>query len=105
MVAEITPAELSARLRGDDPPLVLDVREAWEVETAPFAGALHVRMADLPGALETLPRDRELVVLCHHGGRSFSVAMVLESAGCRAVNLAGGIDAWSRTIDPGVPAY
>ncbi|MCA1799028.1 MAG: hypothetical protein LC632_06085 [Xanthomonadaceae bacterium] len=105
MVAEVTPAELKARLDGGEPPLVVDVRDEWEVETAPFPGAVHIEMADLAEALNTLPRDREIVALCHHGGRSFTVAMMLESAGFRATNLEGGIDAWARTVDPSVPSY
>jgi len=47
-----------------------------------------------------------IVVLCHHGQRSLSVAMWLRGQGFeRAQSLAGGIDAWSRVIDPSVPRY
>ena len=102
---EITAVELSERLRADDPPLMLDVRELWELEAARIEGVMHVPMGEVPAALGALPRDREIVVICHHGGRSFTIAMLLERAGFRAANLAGGIDAWSRDVDSDVPSY
>ncbi len=102
---EVTAVELSERLRTDSPPLMLDVRERWELEAARIDGAMHVPMGEVPAAFGALPRDRDIVVVCHHGGRSFTIAMLLERAGFRAANLAGGIDAWSRDVDPTVPAY
>lgn len=104
-VREIGPAELKDRLASDDPPLVLDVREDWELDEAAFPGARHVSLAALVDESPTLPRDRTIVVLCHHGGRSYSAAMMLDRAGFDAVNLAGGIAAWSRDVDPSVPQY
>lgn len=86
--------------------MLLDVREDWEVETAPFPGATHIPMGAIADALDDLPRDRDIVVICHHGGRSFTVGLMLERAGFpQVVNLAGGIDGWSREVDPAVPAY
>jgi sulfur-carrier protein adenylyltransferase/sulfurtransferase len=101
---ELGPAAVQARLAADDPPVLLDVREDWEVETAAIDGALHVPLAGLADALDGLP-DRPLVVFCHHGGRSYSAALMLERAGFDVVNLAGGIDAWSREVDAAVPTY
>ncbi len=89
-----------------DPLVLLDVREPWELDIAEFPGARPVSMAELPAALEDLPKDSEIVVICHHGGRSFTAGMVLERAGFQSVtNLAGGIDGWSREVDPSVPSY
>ncbi len=102
---EVTAVALSERLRAENPPMLLDVRELWELEAARIDGAMHVPMNEVPAALGALPKDREIVVVCHHGGRSFTVAMLLERAGLHATNLAGGIDAWSRDVDPTVPAY
>ena len=102
---ELGPAEVRARLDDDVPPVLLDVRERWEVETAAIEGALHVPMADIPGALGALPNDREIVVFCHTGGRSYTAARLLERAGFEVANLAGGIDAWSREVDPAIPTY
>jgi rhodanese-related sulfurtransferase len=106
VITEIGPVEL-ANLLGTAPcPLVLDVRETWELELASLPGVLNIPMAQIPDRLDELCRDREIVVMCHHGARSFQVAVFLKHSGFETViNLAGGIDAWSREVDPGVPLY
>jgi molybdopterin/thiamine biosynthesis adenylyltransferase/rhodanese-related sulfurtransferase len=103
--SSITPAALAPQLaRGRT--LVLDVREPWEVAVAPFEGAVALPMQQVPVRHGELPRDREIVVLCHHGQRSAMVAEYLRSAGFpRVLNLTGGIDRWSVEVDPGVPRY
>ncbi len=63
-------------------------------------------MRELPGRVAEIERGREVVAICHHGGRSMQVAMFLEKNGFSKVhNLQGGVDAWSRTVDPAVPTY
>lgn len=63
-------------------------------------------MREIPGRLGELDQEKEIVVFCHHGIRSAMVVEYLREQGfARAVNLAGGIDAWSREVDPGVPRY
>lgn len=108
---EITPEQYAA-LRAAatipvDAPLLLDVREPWECNTAAIPGATAIPMGDIPGRAHTeLDPDRPVVVLCHHGMRSLSVTMWLRREGFElAQSLAGGIDAWSRTIDSTVPRY
>ena len=86
-------------------PLVLDVREPWEVEKASMAGITHIPMQQIPARAGELDQAREIVAVCHHGGRSMQVAMFLEQQGLRLHNLTGGMDAWSREIDPAVPRY
>ncbi len=90
-----------------DAPILLDVREPWEFQTASLADSLLMPMGDVTSrAHAELDPDAHIVVLCHHGQRSLSVAMWLRAQGFeRAQSLAGGIDAWSRTIDPTVPRY
>jgi len=88
-----------------EPPLVLDVREPWEIEKASLAGITAIPMREIPARAAELPREREIVAVCHHGGRSMQVAMFLEQQGLRLHNLTGGMDAWSREIDPAVPRY
>ena len=88
-----------------EPPLVLDVREPWEIEKASLAGITAIPMREIPARAAELPREREIVAVCHHGGRSMQVAMFLEQQGFRLHNLTGGMDAWSREIDPAVPRY
>lgn len=103
---DLEPAALREKLdRGDDV-FLLDVREEWERQVAPFPGAELVPLRTLPAALETLPRDREVVTICHHGVRSARAAAILRDAGFpRVRNLVGGIDRWSVEVDPGVPRY
>lgn len=102
----VTATELKARLDGGATPFLLDVREDWEIETAEFPGAHHIPMAEVLDDPGLVPQDNEVVVICHTGGRSFTVAMVLERAGCAQVaNLEGGIAAWAQDVDPSVPMY
>lgn len=101
-----TAKELKARLDAGATPFLLDVREDWEVETAAFPGATHIPMAEVVEDPSVVPQDGEVIVICHSGGRSFTVAMLLERAGCTQVaNLEGGITAWSQDVDPSVPMY
>jgi len=56
--------------------------------------------------LGEIDHGREVVAICHHGGRSQQVAVFLEKNGFAKIhNLVGGVDAWSRTVDPAVPLY
>ena len=105
---QITSAELSAWLadQARAKPILLDVREPWELKAARIEGSTHVPMEQVPGRLAELERDRDVVVICHHGGRSMQVGMFLEKQGfSRVHNLVGGVDAWARTVDPAVPLY
>jgi rhodanese-related sulfurtransferase len=88
------------------PPLVLDVREPWEVNLATFPDALHVPMNQVPGSLQQIDDGRPVVCVCHHGARSMQVALFLENQGVTQVyNLTGGIDMWSAAINPGIKRY
>jgi rhodanese-related sulfurtransferase len=106
---EITPqAFLELRSTSSpDAPILLDVREPWEFQAASLPDSLLMPMGDVPSrAHAELDPDAHIVVLCHHGQRSLSVAMWLRNQGFdRAQSLAGGIDYWSRAIDPTVPRY
>jgi rhodanese-related sulfurtransferase len=105
---QITPPELAAWLADDgrEKPLLLDVREPWEFEKARIAGAELVPMREIAGRLDEINPARPIVAICHHGGRSLQVAMFLEKNGYNNVhNLAGGVDGWSKTVDPAVPLY
>jgi rhodanese-related sulfurtransferase len=87
-------------------PLLLDVREGWEVATAQIAGGTHIPLREVPQRSAELDDDAEIVCICHHGGRSAQAGMFLESRGFGKIyNLQGGIDAWSRQVDPTVPTY
>jgi rhodanese-related sulfurtransferase len=86
-------------------PVLLDVREAWEVQSASLPGITHIPMQEIPARLSELDAGREIVSICHHGGRSMQVAVFLERHGLKLHNLTGGMDAWSREVDPSVPRY
>jgi rhodanese-related sulfurtransferase len=104
----IEPAELAAWLSDErrEKPLLLDVREPWEWQRARIEGAQHIPMREIPARFGELDSAGEVVAICHHGGRSQQVAMFLEKNGFAKVhNLTGGVDAWSRTVDPAVPLY
>jgi len=106
MVREVTPAEFVATLADRPGTLLVDVREAWELDIARFPGALHVPMNEIPGRLADLDRDRDLVIACRSGARSLTVARFLQSQGYPSVaNLAGGILAWQRDVDPTLATY
>ncbi len=92
------------------PLVLLDVREPWEVALAsialPAATTRFVPMRDVPARLGELDPAQPIVCICHHGARSAQVVAFLERMGFEsAYNLAGGIDAWSRDVDPGVARY
>jgi rhodanese-related sulfurtransferase len=107
MDLEITVAQTKDLLASAQPPVLLDVREQWEYDTAHIEGATLIPMNEVPArAFTELDEDSPILVLCHHGARSLSVAVWLRNQGFeQAQSVAGGIDAWSRTIDPTVPRY
>ena len=107
MVLEVPPEEVRARLRdGPAAPALLDIREPWEREQARIEPSLFIPMEEIPDRLAELPRDRPLVVYCHHGLRSYVVADYLERQGFSPVaSLRGGIDAWAALVDPSVGRY
>lgn len=87
-------------------PLLLDVREAQELEICRIDGSRHLPMHLVSVQHADLPRDRDIVVICHHGGRSMQVAMFLEGRGFGAVhNLSGGVEAWATEVDPAMRRY
>ena len=104
---EITPEEVRAKLDQQQPFLLLDVREPWEVETASIDGAKLIPMGDVPSrAHQELDPEDHIVVICHHGVRSMNVTVWLRQQGFEKVqSMRGGIDAWSRRVDGTVPMY
>lgn len=116
MIPQIRPAAFSAWLNSqvDATPLVLDVREPWEVSTAsiqrladaPSFDVLFMPMQSIPQRLHELPQDRGIACLCHHGIRSQQVAAFLLNRGFEnVVNISGGIEAWSQELDASVVSY
>jgi len=105
------PLEIGLREAADligtlEAPLLLDVRETYERQICMIADDLYIPTGEIQFKWESLPRDRHLVIYCHHGMRSLFVARFLQEKGFNRVqSLRGGIDGWSREIDPSVPRY
>ncbi|MEY2860661.1 MAG: hypothetical protein RLZ68_614 [Pseudomonadota bacterium] len=113
MIAQVRPKDLPTWLeaaRQHGVPVVLDVREPHELQTASITAngfnLVAVPMGVVPPRLAELDPQQPIACLCHHGGRSMQVAAFLESRGfAHVANIAGGINAWSAEVDPTVPRY
>ena len=108
MTREITPRDLSDRLRSGAPTVLVDVRNDWERELVTLAESLHLPVEVFPmrAAEVPSPPGALIVTFCHHGVRSLAAAEWLEGMGrTDVVSLAGGIDAWAEEVDPKLPRY
>lgn len=105
---QITPPQLADWLQdaARPAPVLLDVREPSEFAYCAIPGSLPMPMASVPARMQELDPDAEIVVICHHGGRSMQVAMFLERRGYATVyNLMGGVEGWACEVDPGMSRY
>jgi rhodanese-related sulfurtransferase len=108
MQLQINPKDLAERLRKEPLPLLLDVREVEEHNFAALPNSKLIPLSEFQARVDELNpwRDSEIVVYCHHGMRSLHAIALLRNAGfSKLVNLSGGIDEWSREVDPSVPRY
>lgn len=104
-VEELEPREVAERLGGEEPPVLVDVRERWEwaVGSLEDRGALLIPLGELPDRMAEVPRDRPVVCVCRSGVRSLAAAhRLLEAGHARVYNLRGGMLAWARDVDPDV---
>jgi adenylyltransferase/sulfurtransferase len=104
-IQEISPTETAELLQSGADVTLLDVREPWEAEIAALPGAVLIPLGELPDRIGELDPDREVIAYCHGGVRSLRAAGALQEAGLKVRSMAGGIDGWSRTVDPDVPRY
>ena len=104
---ELSPREFLTLRSGGAVLTLLDVREDWEIAVAAVPSpTVHIPMGEISSRLGELDPRRDTVVICRSGGRSAQVAQFLERSGFSSVsNLAGGILAWSRDLDPTIPQY
>jgi adenylyltransferase/sulfurtransferase len=103
---EIDPTELRALLASGEPPALLDVREPWEHAIARIEPSTLIPLGTLPGSLNRLDPERPLVLYCHHGNRSLHAVEFLRQMGFRRLkSLRGGVESWSREIDPSMRRY
>ncbi len=91
----------------DDTFILIDCREQEEYDFAHLPQSVLLPMSEMQARQAELEayRGQEIVVLCHHGVRSLQVTAWLQQQGYHATSLSGGIDQWSREIDPSVPRY
>ncbi len=103
----ISVTELSQMLSEENDSLLLDVRDPWEFEHCKIAGSINIPLSVISERLEELKQHKDIVVICHHGGRSWQVAdfLISQNISENIMNLDGGIDAWATQIDPDMPRY
>ena len=102
----ISAIELKGKIDAGEKPALLDVREAWEYETCHIEGSTNISMSNVQQILDTFKPDEEIVVICHHGMRSFQIASYLEGNGYgKIANLEGGVDAWAKSVDADMAQY
>jgi rhodanese-related sulfurtransferase len=108
LIPQLAPAEL-ARWRADAAraaPVLVDVREPWEFAHCRIEDSISIPLGHLTTRLAELPRNRDLVLVCHHGSRSQHAAMLLAQRGFASVhNLRGGVEAWALEVDPAMQRY
>lgn len=98
---DITPIQLADRIKRGDALALIDVREPYEWEGGHIDGATHIPLQQLPSRLKMIPGDREIVTICRSGSRSANAQHFLLQNGFQNVkNLAGGMKAWAKDVDP-----
>ena len=103
----MTVAELRQRLDGPDvKPFLLDVREPGEFAICRIDGSVLIPLGELAQRAHELPRDRDIIAICHHGNRSnMAAAWLQQTKEVEVINLQGGVAAWAREIDPSMKQY
>lgn len=102
----IQPYEVKQMMDEGKKLLLLDVRQPMEVQAAKIEGSVNIPMGEINSRIGELSPGTTTIVHCHHGMRSAQVASILLKAGFKDVlNMAGGIDQWSLTVDAAVPRY
>jgi adenylyltransferase/sulfurtransferase len=106
MVDQITVHDLKAKIDKGEKFILVDVRNQNELDICKFDNAVHIPLHLLAVRYRELPQDAEIILTCHHGGRSMQAAQFLVNQGYRNVsNLVGGIDAWAAQIDSNMARY
>ena len=103
---QISPEKLKTLIDENPSVTMIDVREQWEFDTCHINGSHHIGMESISEKLPEFDREDSIVIICHHGMRSFQVAQYLELEGFEKVmNLEGGIDAWAKKVDNNMTQY
>ena len=102
---EIDVLKLKSMKENNEKFILLDVREKNEIHFAIISPHVHISIGEIPKRYKEFLKNRKIIVMCHSGVRSANVCQYLEPLGYNVYNLIGGIDAWSKLIDPSVPIY
>jgi len=107
MLPDLTPEDLHARQQRGENLQLIDVREPMEYDYCRIEGSQLIPLGELPRRAAEIATDRPVVLICHHGVRSMQALAFLQHrhGHTNLLNLKGGIDAWSREVDPQVPVY
>ena len=106
LAVEIDVYTANSLLNSDDPPVLMDIREPIEVQLCQIGDSIHIPMGEIPLRWQSIPKDKRVIVYCHHGRRSLMVTHFLRQHGIeRAQSMLGGIEAWSLEIDAAVRRY
>ncbi len=104
----IDPDELATRVKGPEPPLVLDVRNAAEYAGEHIPGSLHIPYGEIAHRCDELPRDRQIAAICRGGKRSGLAASILQREGfADVVHVGQGVGVWrdgGHAVESGAPA-
>lgn len=102
----ILPKELKKKLDTNEDIFLLDVRNQHEHEIAKIKNAILIPLPQLEGRIHEIPKNKEVIIYCHHGNRSLEATKILKENGFNKVkSLIGGIEVWSRFIDSSIPQY
>jgi len=106
-MGSITVEELKQLVDRGGPQILLDVREEWEYGLCKIDGSINIPMSEISNRLDELDPNSDIIVICHHGNRSFQVACYLENSGVGKIimNLEEGINAWAERIDNNILTY
>ena len=102
---KILPKDLKKKLDKKEDIFLLDVRNQNEYEIAKIKNSKLVPLSQLESKIDEIPKDKEIIVYCHHGNRSLNAVEILRKYNFNAKSLVGGIDVWSRFIDDSIPQY
>jgi len=106
MPGKISVKELEAKIKNNQRPYMLDVREPFERDICKLTDDKSIPLKELPNRIAELNKDQEIVVYCRSGGRSMQACQYLEENGFKnVINLTGGVLAWSDYVDPTFPKY
>tara|TARA_Y100000588_G_scaffold133098_1_gene145959 strand:- start:136 stop:618 length:483 start_codon:yes stop_codon:yes gene_type:complete len=103
---ELDATELQKKLENGSSPIIIDVREDFELEISKIEGSLHIPMNQIPNRINELNPENDYVIMCRTGVRSSQICEFLSNQNFRSIaNLSGGINEWAKKIDSSLPVY